>query len=195
MILLVGLGNPEKKYENTRHNFGFLVIDELVRQFNLEGPKVKYQAEIYTGSIAGEKVIAIKPLTYMNRSGISVKDIKLFYKIPLENIIVFHDDVDLSLGRIKSKNGGGAGGHNGLRSIDSMVGKNYHRIRLGVGRPESKEYDTANYVLGKFAKPEKEVVDKVNREIASLMDKIIRKDFVGFLNDFALKAKSWWKTK
>lgn len=192
MILLVGLGNPEKKYENTRHNFGFLFIDELVRQFNLEGPKIKYQAEIYTGNIGGEKVIAVKPLTYMNRSGISVKDIKLFYKIPLENIVVFHDDVDISLGRIKAKIGGGAGGHNGLRSIDSMVGTNYHRVRLGVGRPSYKDFDTADYVLGKFAKPEREVVDKVNYTIASLIDKIIRKDFVGFLNEFAIKAKAWW---
>lgn len=190
MILLVGLGNPDKKYENTRHNFGFLAIDEIIREYNLEGPKNKYQADIYTGNIAGEKVIAIKPLTYMNRSGISVKDLKTFYKIPLEDIIIFHDDLDLAFGKIKAKVGGGAGGHNGLKSIDSMVGKNYHRIRLGIGRPQNQEHEVSDYVLGKFSKDEKNQVDTINETIAKLSDKIIKKDFVGFLNEFAIKMRN-----
>lgn len=187
MILLVGLGNPDKKYENTRHNFGFIVIDEIVREFKLEGPKIKYQSEIYTGDISGEKVIAIKPLTYMNRSGISVKEIKSFYKIPLENIIVFHDDLDLALGKIKIKTGGSAGGHNGLKSIDSMIGKNYHRVRLGIGRPQNDAYEISDYVLGKFSKDDKKVIDSIKQTINLLINRLLMKDFVGFLNDFALK--------
>lgn len=155
MILVVGLGNPGANYKDTRHNIGFIAVEKLSDRYNFTwSHKSKFNAYIATGECELGKVILCKPDTFMNLSGSSVQSIAAFYKIPKEKIIVIHDDIDLPLGKTKYKIGGGSGGHNGLKSIDSVIGPNYHRLRVGIGRPEHDAYDISDYVLGKFAKDE-----------------------------------------
>jgi PTH1 family peptidyl-tRNA hydrolase len=185
MFLIVGLGNIGKEYENTRHNFGFLTVDEIIKKYNFGSSNKKFSSEFYQGKIDGEDVIIIKPQTYMNKSGVAVSQVKKFYKVPIENIIVFHDDLDLELGKIKVKVGGGAGGHNGLKSIDGLIGKNYIRVRLGIGRPEHKDA-VHSYVLGKFNKEEQKIVDDIRVRISDLISDLFE-DRVGFLNRFYSK--------
>lgn len=159
MFLIVGLGNPGAKYISTRHNVGFIAADLLSDRYNfILNAKSKFSADIASGDLGQEKIILCKPNTYMNLSGTSVASLTSFYKLKLENIIVIHDDVDVSLGRVRYKVGGGSGGHNGLKSIDSSIGVNYHRIRIGIGRPEDPRYDISDFVLGKFAKDEEEII-------------------------------------
>ena len=158
MFLVVGLGNPGAKYSNTRHNIGFIAADILSGRYNfIWSTKSKFNAEIAGGDLEFGKLILCKPNTFMNLSGTSVAPLASFYKLKPENIIVIHDDVDVPLGRVKYKVGGGTGGHNGLKSIDSNIGINYHRIRIGVGRPEDPRYDISDFVLGKFSKEEEEI--------------------------------------
>ncbi len=173
MNLLVGLGNYGKKYEKTRHNFGFLVLDEIIREFNFEKIGDKFSSEAFVGEISGEKIIAIKPQTYMNNSGIAALSAATFYKINPENIIVFHDEIDIDFGKIKTKIGGGNAGHNGLKSIDERLGKDYWRVRLGVSRPQNKEYEIADYVLSKFSDEELTSVEKIAQNIAKSMPKFL----------------------
>ena len=184
MFLLVGLGNIGKEYEETRHNFGFFAIDEIVQRFNLNSVGKKFHSEVFSGIISNEKVLAIKPQTYMNRSGIAVSEALRFYKIPLKDIFVFHDDMDLCLGKIKIKNGGGSGGHNGIKSIDEMAGQNYNRVRLGIGKPEYKN-DTVNFVTNKFTKNERNVVNGVIDRIVDDMDNLLKNREM-FLTKFAM---------
>ncbi len=150
MFLIVGLGNPGTKYENNRHNVGFLVIDEIAKNLTTSNiNKSNFSADVLKAS----NQLLVKPTTYMNNSGLSVHAIKEYYKLTLDDIIVIHDDLDLPFGTVKFKVGGGHGGHNGLRSIDSHVGNMYTRVRIGIGKPESKS-DVANYVLSDFSKEE-----------------------------------------
>jgi len=185
MFLIVGLGNIGKAYENTRHNFGFIVVDEIIKNYNFNNPSKKFTSELYQGKIKDDEVIIIKPQTFMNKSGIATSQVKAFYKTPIENVIVFHDDLDLEFGKVKVKVGGGAGGHNGLKSIDSMIGKNYTRVRLGIGRPENKDA-VHGYVLGRFNVDEQKIVEAVKGKISDLISDLF-KDRVGFLNKFYLK--------
>ncbi|AXX94499.1 MULTISPECIES: aminoacyl-tRNA hydrolase [Arcobacter] len=150
MYLIVGLGNIGEKYQLTRHNIGFLVIDEMTK--NLSTSNVNNTNFQSTLLKSGYNLFA-KPTTYMNNSGVAVHAIKEYYKIDLENIIVIHDDLDLPFGTVKFKIGGGHGGHNGLRSLDSHIGKDYIRVRIGIGKPADKG-DVANYVLSNFSKEE-----------------------------------------
>ena len=151
--LFVGLGNPGPKYTFTRHNIGFIALDHLASRWNFSYKPVQ-KGLLAQGTVDGQKIILLKPMTYMNLSGESVLPIKKFYQIDLDDIYVLHDDVDLEPWRIKTKKGGGAGGHNGLKSLDQWITKQYWRIRIGVGRPP--EYmDTADYVLAQW----KEVKD------------------------------------
>ncbi len=150
MFLLVGLGNPGSEYADTRHNVGFMAVDEIVRRYSLNHFKDKFKGQITTGTIGDEKTALLKPATYMNLSGESVLSACSFYKIKPENIIVFHDDMDLPVGKVKVKTGGSPGGHNGIKSIDTHIGVNYMRVRVGVGRPTHKE-DVVNWVLAPFA--------------------------------------------
>jgi peptidyl-tRNA hydrolase, PTH1 family len=180
MFLIAGLGNIGKEYENTRHNFGFIVADKIIKNYNFQNPSKKFASEVYSGKINKDDAIIIKPQTYMNNSGIAVSQVKNFYKIPLDKIIVFHDDLDLEFGRIKVKVGGGNGGHNGLKSIDNSIGKNYLRVRFGIGRPENKD-DTHNYVLGKFGRKEKIIVKDMAEKFSDLIGELL-KDKVKFLN-------------
>jgi PTH1 family peptidyl-tRNA hydrolase len=184
MYLLVGLGNIGSEYELTRHNFGFLTIDEIVDEYSFNCLGKKFRGEVFSGEIDGEKVIALKPHTFMNLSGRSVIEAANFYKVPTQNIFVFHDEIDLELGRVKIKVGGGNAGHNGLKSIDELIGKNYVRIRLGVGRSENTNISTADHVLGKFNQNELMVANKVNEKISELIPDILSGNYDKFLNKF-----------
>lgn len=164
MILLVGLGNPGKKYEKTRHNIGFLAVDRIVREYHFKEYKKRFHADTSEGVIGDKKILVLKPTTYMNKSGVSVLEAANFYKIPVEDIIVIHDDIDLALGKIKVKTGGGNAGHNGLKDIERVVGNAYKRIRLGVGRPVSKD-DVSDYVLSRFLEEELPLMGKVLDEV------------------------------
>ena len=159
MWLLVGLGNPDDKYKDNRHNVGFMVMDQIASDNILPAFKSKFNGEITEGRIANQKVMLLKPLTYMNDSGVSVRKAADFYKIPPENIIVFHDELDIEPSRVKVKQGGGTGGHNGLKSIDAHLGdKNYWRVRLGIGHPGDKNR-VSGYVLNDFSKEEQKWLD------------------------------------
>lgn len=187
MLLLVGLGNPGEKYQNTKHNFGFLLVDQIVKDYKFIPKSKKSDFELFYAEIEGIKILLLKPMKYMNLSGGPVIEIKNFYKIDQENIIVLHDDLDIELGRIKLKIGGGSGGHNGLKDIDNKIGQNYWRIRLGIGRPEHKYYEIADYVLSNFKEEEMAIVDKVNQKISKLLPILIKKGKNDFLNQFFLQ--------
>lgn len=150
ILLIVGLGNPGSAYETTRHNVGFMVIDELLRRYSCTLiKKASFEGDLYRF----DSHFLLKPLTFMNLSGRSIAAVKNFYKI--ENVIVIHDDLDLPFGALRFKNGGGHGGHNGLKSADASIGQEYVRVRMGVGRPEEKS-KVVDYVLSSFSKDEQE---------------------------------------
>lgn len=184
-MLLVGLGNPGKRYQNNRHNIGFRIIDALVDRYGLDKAKDKFDSELYSGQFEDQKIIAIKPQTYMNLSGRPVLSFAKFYKIPMEEIVVIHDDIDLAPGKVKVKLGGGAGGHNGLKSIDQNLGQNYYRIRFGVGHPGDKDL-VADYVLNDFAfGDEKNMVAERVVDIVHNFDYIFRGEFEEFAKQLA----------
>jgi len=176
MILLAGLGNVENKYKFTRHNFGFLVLDEIINEYNLENQGFKMNSEIFSGKINDEKTIAIKPQDFMNNSGISVFEVSQFFKINPENIVVFHDEIDIKFGEIRTKKGGGNAGHNGLKSIDEKIGKDYWRFRIGVSRPQNKEFEIADFVLSKFSDEELLEVNKIALNIAKSLPDFLKKN-------------------
>lgn len=161
MLLIVGLGNPGPEYALTRHNIGFMAVDALA---GAERFTSKFHGETASLSIDGEKVILLKPMTFMNLSGKSVQAAMAFYKIAPENVIVLHDELDLPLGKIRIKQGGGANGHNGLKDIDQMVGANYWRLRLGIGHPGTAE-QVHGHVLSKFSSAEQDEVAKVLKAV------------------------------
>ncbi|MDN5247715.1 MAG: aminoacyl-tRNA hydrolase [Wolbachia endosymbiont of Tyrophagus putrescentiae] len=149
MYLIVGLGNPGKQYELTYHNIGFIIVDAICKHWDFQAFSKKADYLVASGLINNNKVLLLKPQSFMNNSGIPVSKVRSFYKIPLDNILVIHDDADLQLGRVKIKKGGSSAGHNGLKSIDSFIGNNYWRLRFGIGRPEDKK-SLSDYVLSKF---------------------------------------------
>ncbi|MRJ03346.1 MAG: aminoacyl-tRNA hydrolase [Epsilonproteobacteria bacterium] len=157
MYLIVGLGNPGEEYRFTRHNVGFLVLDEIIEELQpLPISSSSFKGELYRAG----PILLLKPLTFMNRSGESLQAVAQFYKIDPERTIVIHDDIDLPLGALRFKKGGGSGGHNGLRSIDRGIGKEYMRVRVGIGRPREKG-EVADYVLSPFGPQELETVQSV----------------------------------
>lgn len=151
MILLVGLGNPGAKYAFNRHNIGFMAVDAIIHRHSFSPERPRFQGVISEGKLGGEKVLALKPMTYMNESGRSVGEAMRFFKLEPHQVVVFHDELDLPAGKLRIKTGGGHGGHNGIRSIDAHIGQNYRRIRLGIGHPGEKER-VLGHVLGDFAK-------------------------------------------
>ena len=160
MYLIIGLGNPEEKYSNTRHNMGFDVINELSKECDIKVSKSKFDAFYGMGEIKGKKVILIKPQTYMNLSGESIIKFKKFYKISNKNIIVIYDDIDLKLGDIRLKAKGSSGSHNGMKSVvENLNTEDFIRVRVGIGAPENKD-DMINYVIGQIPKREREVLDE-----------------------------------
>ena len=172
MMLVVGLGNPGSEYAQTRHNIGFMAVDELVRRHSFSPWKTKFQGDMAEGTIAGEKVAVLKPQTFMNLSGQSVGMAARYLKVTLPHVLVIHDELDLPPGRVRVKTGGGAGGHNGLKSIDAHLGKDYRRIRLGIGHPGDKNM-VSSYVLHPFAKTDQmwltPLLDAVSDHFALLL--------------------------
>ena len=174
MILLVGLGNPTPNSNNNRHNIGFKIIDAINQKFGLSKQKPKFKGLLTTGNISNKKVYAIKPLTFMNNSGICIRELIEYFKIDVEDVIVFHDDLDIDFSKIKAKFGGSSAGHNGIESIDKFIGKEYSRVRIGIGKPE-KKIEVSDFVLTNFTDEEKLELDKVIKNIIDSMPILIDK--------------------
>jgi len=186
MTLYVGLGNPGPAYEKTRHNIGFRVIDRLVEETGARDiSKKTFQGELYRQ----ESLLFLKPHTYMNLSGQSVRAVMNFFKIPSEDLVVIHDDIDLPLGTIRYKVGGSPGGHNGLKSIDALVGRDYLRVRLGVGKPRYKG-QVVDYVLSPFSREEEVKVEEIVKFAADVCLKIPELDLNILKSRYSLKAES-----
>ncbi len=174
MLLFVGLGNPTPDSENNRHNVGFKIIDTINKKFSLSKQKPKFKGLLTTGNIQGEKVYAIKPLTFMNDSGICIRELLEYFKFDAKDVIVFHDDLDIEFGKIKAKFGGSSAGHNGIASIDKFIGKDYSRVRIGIGRPKSP-MEIKDYVLQNFDEEELNGIDKISKNITESMGDLIEK--------------------
>ena len=184
MLLVVGLGNPGTKFANNRHNIGFMAVDEVVRRYSFSTFREKFQSEMAEGNIAGEKILAMKPTTYMNGSGRSVQAAAVFYKLAPEDIIVIHDEIDLAGGKVRVKRGGGHAGHNGLRSIHEHIGANYARVRLGVGHPGDKA-KVAGHVLRDFAKSERDWVERMVGGVGEYFPLLVGDDGSKFMSEVA----------
>lgn len=166
MKLIVGLGNPGSKYEGNRHNIGFMAVDEIHRRHPAFQPwRARFQGQVSEGRLGSEKVLLLKPSTYMNESGRSVGEAMRFYKVEPEDIVVLYDELDLPPAKFRMKKGGGHGGHNGLRSITAHIGADYRRLRLGIGHPGDKKL-VSNYVLGDFAKADRDWLEPLLTEVA-----------------------------
>ena len=174
MILFVGLGNPTPDSENNRHNVGFKIIDCINKKFNLSKQKPKFKGLLTTGNIANKKVYAIKPLTFMNNSGICIRELIEYFKIDAQDVIVFHDDLDVEFGKIKTKFGGSSAGHNGVASIDKFIGKDYSRVRIGIGKPKDS-MEVADYVLQNFNDDETIRIDKITENITESISILVDK--------------------
>lgn len=186
MYLIVGLGNPGSKYASNRHNIGFMAVDEILHRFSFANPKDKFSGLVSTGEIEGHKVAVLVPMTFMNDSGKSVQAACSFYKIPPENVIVIHDELDIEPTKVKIKTGGGDAGHNGLRSITQMLGTpNYTRVRVGIGHPGDKA-KVHGYVLSDFNKAELPLFDELCVRLADEMPLIIEGDLGKALTRLAL---------
>ena len=160
MYIIVGLGNPEPEYSNTRHNMGFDTINKIAKKYNIEFSKTKFKGICGTGTIEGEKVILLKPQTFMNLSGESIKEIIDFYKLNTDNLIIIYDDIDIEPGIIKLRKTGGPGTHNGMKSVIKEIGtEKFPRVRVGIGKPEHKG-DLINYVIGKIPEEDRVILDK-----------------------------------
>ena len=175
MLLFVGLGNPNPNNSNNRHNIGFLIIDAINQKFKLSKQKPKFKGLLTTGKIDEQKVFAIKPLTFMNSSGICIKELIDYFKIDVKNVFVFHDDMDIDIGKVKVKFGGSSAGHNGIESIDKNIGKNYSRVRVGIGRPKNNSTG-ADHVLDNFSTEEKANVETVTKSITECLSTLINRD-------------------
>ena len=174
MLLFVGLGNPTPDSENNRHNVGFKIIDSINKKFNLTKQKPKFKGLLTTGTIGDKKIYAIKPLTFMNNSGICIRELIEYFKIDSENVIVFHDDLDIDFGKIKTKFGGSSAGHNGIESIDKFIGKDYSRVRIGIWKPKV-QIDVADYVLQNFDEDESTGIEKVSEHIVESISFLVEK--------------------
>ena len=176
MKLIVGLGNPGKEYENTRHNIGFIFIDSFAKQNNVDINKEKFNGLYAQTSINNEKVILLKPLSFMNLSGEVVRKYVDFFKIKLEDILIINDDLDLNIGRIRLRLSGSSGGHNGLKNIAlHLNSENFKRLKIGISN--DKTVDTKDYVLGKFSKEEKEILDSLKETVNNLLNDYLTTDF------------------
>ncbi len=189
MFIIVGLGNPTKEYSGTRHNVGFDVIDAIADKYNISVTERKHRAFCGSGVIAGRKVILVKPQTYMNLSGESVRGFVDFYKLDVETeVLVIYDDVSLDVGQLRIRKKGSAGGHNGIKNIIQHLGTNvFQRIKVGVGE-KPKEYDLADYVLGHFAKAEKELMEDGYQNATEAVELILQDDIDSAMNRFNKKA-------
>ena len=189
MFLIVGLGNPGSEYAETRHNVGFMALDGLAEKFRFSPFKAKFDGLIAEGNIGGEKGLLLKPQTYMNLSGNSVIKAASFYKIQPQNIVVIHDDMDLQPGQLKAKKGGGAGGHNGLKSIDAHIGSDYNRIRIGVGHPQGRGEEVVNHVLSRFSKADKALLEQDITIVADNIESLLADGISAFANRLGMAQK------
>ena len=174
MLLFVGLGNPTPDSSNNRHNLGFKIIDSINQNFGLSKQKPKFKGLLTTGNIGEKKIYAIKPLTFMNNSGICIRELLEYFKINAADVIVFHDDLDIEFGKIKAKFGGSSAGHNGIASIDKFIGKEYSRVRIGIGKPENK-ISVSDYVLNDFNEDERVHLDSITSNIIESLTILIDK--------------------
>ena len=174
MLLFVGLGNPTPDSENNRHNVGFKIIDCINKKFSLSKQKPKFKGLLTTGNIGNEKIYAIKPLTFMNNSGICIRELIEYFKINAEDVIVFHDDLDIEFGKVKAKFGGSSAGHNGIASIDKFIGKDYSRVRIGIGKPKGG-IEVADYVLQNFEEEESIKIEKISKDISESIDILVER--------------------
>jgi len=187
MKLFVGLGNPGKKYTNNRHNIGFMALNQIASDHSFSPWKNKFQGQITDGKLGDEKVILLKPETFMNLSGQSVSETIKFYKIKIEDIIVFHDELDLAPAKLRVKISGGHAGHNGLRSIHQHIGADYHRVRMGIGHPGHKDR-VANYVLSDFAKNDQNWLQDLLFGISDGAIYLVNNDAGKFMNAVAMRT-------
>ena len=174
MLLFVGLGNPTPNSEDNRHNIGFKIIDAINNKFKLSKQKPKFKGLLTTGNINNKKVYAIKPLTFMNNSGICIRELMEYFKIDAEDVIVFHDDLDIDFGKIKAKFGGSDAGHNGIASIDKFIGKEYSRVRIGIGKPKNNT-EVNDHVLKDFDEDEKTELESIKENITDNLSILIEK--------------------
>ena len=188
MLLLVGLGNPGAEYARNRHNIGFMAVEEIARRHGFTPWRKRFQGTTAEGTVGGDKVLALEPLTFMNVSGQSVVAALQFFKLKPENVVVIHDELDLPPGRIRVKKGGGHGGHNGLRSIDSHIGKEYWRIRLGIGHPGDKN-QVSGYVLHDFAKADQSWLDPLIDAVADAFPLMVQGQAENFMNKVTLATQ------
>jgi peptidyl-tRNA hydrolase, PTH1 family len=192
MRLLVGLGNPDAEYARNRHNIGFMAVDAIRRRHNISPWRRRFKGVVSEGSIAGEQVMLLLPGTFMNDSGLAVAEAAHFYKIGADDIVVFHDEIELPPAKVRVKTGGGNAGHNGLRSVSAHIGNDYRRVRIGVGHPGVKEL-VHNHVLSDFAKAERPWVEAVCDIIADNAGLIAKGDDASFQNKvhLAMQAKGF----
>ncbi|MFB9952249.1 aminoacyl-tRNA hydrolase [Rhizobium puerariae] len=185
MLIIAGLGNPGSKYAGNRHNIGFMAVDAIQRRPGFSPWSKKFKAEISEGELAGEKVLLMKPQTFMNLSGEAVGEAMRFYKLGPENVIAIYDELDLPPGRARIKTGGGHGGHNGVKSLDAHSGKDYRRLRLGIGHPGAKEL-VHNHVLGDFAKADQTWLSPLLDALADNAEMLVKTEDSQLMNKLAL---------
>ncbi len=184
-LLIVGLGNPGPRYQANRHNIGFMAIDAIATRHRFSSFRARFQGELAEGDLEGVRVLLLKPMTFMNESGRSVAAAARFFKIPVERIIVFHDELDLAAGKIRIKDGGGHAGHNGLRSLHAHLGPGYRRVRLGIGHPGERER-VVGYVLDDFAKADGAWLEPMLEAIADRFADLVKGNAAGFMSKVAL---------
>ena len=185
MRIIAGLGNPGPKYENNRHNVGFMAADAIARRHSFSPWSKKFQGLIAEGRLGGEKVLLVKPQTFMNLSGQAVGEAMRFHKLTPSELVVLYDELDLAPGKVRIKTGGGAGGHNGIRSLDAHCGKEYRRVRIGIGHPGVKEMVT-HHVLGDFAKADRDWLEPLLDAVADNAGLLVAGDDNGFMNKISL---------
>ena len=193
MYIIAGLGNPGKKYENTRHNIGFITLDFLAERHDIKINKIKHKALVGEGRIAGQKVLLVKPQTYMNLSGESLREVMDYYKVDIEDMIVIYDDIDLDAGAVRIRKKGSAGTHNGMRSIVQHLGTDFPRIRMGIGK--DKRGDLVDFVLGGFTKEDKEVLEPAVERAALAVEMYVDEGIEKAMNKYNIKAKKEKKKK
>jgi peptidyl-tRNA hydrolase, PTH1 family len=180
-FLICGLGNPGLQYIRNRHNVGFMTVDKMVHRFNFSSYQKKFNGDFFSTKLDSKKVIFFRPTNFMNRSGIAVSEVIRFYKIPLSNVFVIHDDLDIEIGKIRLKIGGGSGGHNGIKSLDAHIGNNYYRVRVGISHPGIKEM-VSSYVLSDFSAPESKEVERVSSSVAENIELLLDRKIEEFIN-------------
>ena len=185
MLIFAGLGNPGPKHARNRHNIGYMVADEIIRRYDFRLAQARHHSYVATGEVAGEKILLLKPKTYMNESGRAVGSALRYFKIKAREITAFYDELDLAPGKVRVKRGGGHGGHNGIRSIESHIGKDFRRVRIGIGHPGDKKR-VQRYVLSDFAKAEQPMMRDIVDAVCEALPILVEGDDGGFMTKVAL---------